>query len=122
MPRTNNWRIHAVFFESRAAGAQTGGIAMKSMSLLLCLCLAAGASWAGPQQEKMKQCNATAKEKSLAGDERKAFMSDCLKAKPADSATSTQQGKMKTCNADAKAKALAGDERKKFMAECLKAK
>ena len=33
------------------------------------------------QQEKMKQCNAQAGEKSLKGPERKTFMSDCLKAK-----------------------------------------
>jgi hypothetical protein len=31
------------------------------------------------QQEKMKACNADAKAKGLAGPERKAFMSDCLK-------------------------------------------
>nr|WP_274517559.1 PsiF family protein [Pseudomonas aeruginosa] len=31
------------------------------------------------QQEKMKSCNADASAKSLKGDERKAFMSTCLK-------------------------------------------
>jgi psiF repeat-containing protein len=35
-----------------------------------------------PQQQKMKQCNADAKGKK--GDERKAFMKECLSAKPAD--------------------------------------
>ncbi|MDN7140231.1 phosphate starvation-inducible protein PsiF [Pseudomonas sp. JQ170] len=69
------------------------------------------------QQEKMKTCNADATAKALKGDERKAFMSDCLKAKPA-----TQQEKMKTCNADASTKALKGDERKAFMSDCLKKK
>ena len=33
------------------------------------------------QQNKMKACNATAKEKSLKGDERKKFMKECLSAK-----------------------------------------
>lgn len=33
------------------------------------------------QQEKMTTCNADAKAKGLTGDARKAFMSDCLKAK-----------------------------------------
>ena len=33
------------------------------------------------QQSRMKTCNAEAKAKSLKGDERKAFMSECLKAK-----------------------------------------
>jgi hypothetical protein len=32
------------------------------------------------QQEKMKTCNADAKEKNLKGDERKKFMSSCLSA------------------------------------------
>jgi psiF repeat len=38
------------------------------------------------QQEKMKACNTHATDKQLKGDERKAFMSECLKAKPDDSA------------------------------------
>jgi hypothetical protein len=32
------------------------------------------------QQEKMKKCNADATAKAPKGDDRKAFMSDCLKA------------------------------------------
>ena len=32
------------------------------------------------QQEKMKSCNADAGKKELKGDERKNFMSECLKA------------------------------------------
>jgi len=32
------------------------------------------------QQEEMKKCNADASAKSLKGDDRKAVMSDCLKA------------------------------------------
>lgn len=34
---------------------------------------------AHPQQEKMKKCNADASAKALKGDERKSFMSECLK-------------------------------------------
>lgn len=33
------------------------------------------------QAERMKACNASAKDKSLKGGERKAFMSECLKKK-----------------------------------------
>jgi len=33
------------------------------------------------QQSRMKTCNAEAKAKSLKGEERKAFMSQCLKSK-----------------------------------------
>jgi hypothetical protein len=70
------------------------------------------------QQSKMATCNKDAGEKKLEGDARKAFMKECLSAKPA--AKMTQQDKMKSCNKDAGAKNLKGDERKKFMSECLK--
>ncbi len=66
------------------------------------------------QQSKMGTCNKDAGDKN--GDERKAFMKECLSAK--DDAKATQQTKMKTCNVDAKG--MKGDERKKFMSECLK--
>ncbi len=67
------------------------------------------------QQERMKECNAQAGDKK--GDARKAFMSNCLKAR----APMTQQEKMTKCNAEASAKSFKGDERKHFMSECLKA-
>ena len=99
----------------------------KALPLLLALAFAAGGAWASPQTERMKSCNADPKAKELKGDERKAFMSDCLKGKTAAAAASepagtAQQNRMKTCNADPKAKELKGDERKKFMSECLKSK
>jgi hypothetical protein len=71
------------------------------------------------QQTKMVDCNKDAKEKNLKGDERKSFMSSCLKAK--SDAQKAQQEKMKTCNKDAGEKKLKGDERKKFMSTCLSA-
>ena len=68
---------------------------------------------ANSQQTKMSECNKEAGDKK--GDDRKKFMSSCLKKdKPM-----TQQEKMKTCNKDAGA--MKGDDRKKFMSECLKA-
>lgn len=70
-----------------------------------------------PQQQRMADCNAEAKTKNLAGDERKAFMKQCLSAKKDGRAA--QQEKMKTCNAEAGKKALKGAERKAFMKECL---
>lgn len=70
------------------------------------------------QQNKMTTCNADATTKALKGDERKAFMSTCLKK----DVPQTQQEKMKTCNADATTKALKGDERKAYMSDCLKKK
>ena len=95
---------------------------MKKMFLsvavtLFAASLAPAALAAGAQQNKMKECNASATDKK--GDERKAFMKECLSAKPAAKGT-TQQEKMKSCNKDAGEKALKGDDRKKFMSECLK--
>ena len=89
--------------------------------LALGLSLSLGAAHAADgktaQQSKMGTCNKEAGDKK--GDERKAFMKECLSAKPAAKST-TQQEKMKSCNKDAGEKALKGDDRKKFMSECLK--
>jgi hypothetical protein len=78
------------------------------------------------QQQRMKSCNAQASKKELKGDERQAFMSECLKAESAKAKskgkTTAQQQKMKSCNAEAGKKKLKGDERKAFMSECLKDK
>ena len=89
--------------------------------LLIGLLLCSQGFAATAQQNKMTTCNADASAKALKGDERKAFMSNCLKAKPATAAT-TQQDKMKTCNATAGTQALKGDARKAFMSDCLKKK
>lgn len=90
-----------------------------SLALLLLSSYAAAADKPmTAQQNKMVTCNAQAKEKALKGDERKAFMSDCLKAEKATH--TTQQNKMKDCNKQAAGKK--GDERKTFMKECLSAK
>lgn len=73
------------------------------------------------QQNKMKACNEQATAKGLGegkGDERKAFMKECLSAKP-EKAGGSQQNKMKSCNKEAAAKNLKGDERKTFMSTCL---
>lgn len=91
---------------------------------LLCvgLLMSAQGVAATAQQNKMTTCNADATAKSLKGDERKSFMSTCLKAAPAAPALTPQQEKMKSCNADAASKSLKGDARKTFMSDCLKKK
>lgn len=97
---------------------------------------AAAVPSAPTQQDKMKSCNAEAGKNNLKGEERKSFMSGCLKgseggakAQPTKSAAAdtksakaepTQREKMKTCNAEASGKKLKGDERKTFMSSCLK--
>jgi len=77
---------------------------------------------AAGQQNKMATCNKEANEKGLGegkGEERKAFMKECLSAKPVKNAKTAQQEKMKACNKEAGEKTLKGDERKKFMSTCL---
>lgn len=94
---------------------------MKKICLMVALlCPVMFAQAATAQQSKMTACNADAKDRK--GDERKAYMKDCLSAKPAAAAkvTTPQQNKMKTCNADAKG--MKGADRKAFMSTCLKAK
>ena len=86
--------------------------------LVLAVLFSAQGFAATAQQQKMTSCNADATAKALKCDERKAFMSTCLKK----STPATQQEKMKTCNADATTKALKGDERKAYMSDCLKKK
>ena len=74
-----------------------------------------------PQQQRMVDCNKQATGKT--GEERKTFMSSCLKGEStaaAPAAKETQQEKMKSCNADAKKQKLKGAERKTFISTCLK--
>jgi len=83
------------------------------------------------QQQRMKDCSADAKAKSLKGDDRKAFMKTCLSggtvtalagdeaASAPDDAKAAQKAKRKICTADANQQGLKGDERKTFMSECL---
>ncbi|MDR3055539.1 MAG: PsiF family protein [Zoogloeaceae bacterium] len=80
------------------------------------------------QREKMKSCNAEAKEKALKGDERKDFMKECLssgKASQNDAPSATQQAKAdekaktKACQKEARAQSLKGDARKAFISECV---
>jgi hypothetical protein len=71
---------------------------------------AASAPAKTPLQTKMASCNDQAAGK--AGDERKAFMKECLSTKRA-----SQTDKMRTCNEQAKGKK--GEERKTFMKTCL---
>jgi len=83
-----------------------------------------------PQQQRMVDCNAGAAKRSLSGDPRKQFMSDCLSGKvppeppaaapaAAAPAANSQQDKMRACNAQAGEQKLTGDARKTFMSKCL---
>ncbi len=91
-----------------------------AVSVLAAAFAAASPVLAGAQQEKMKTCNATAKEKALKGDERKAFMKECLSNKPAAPQALNQKDRMAACNKNAGEKNLKGQERQDFMSQCLK--
>jgi NhaP-type Na+/H+ or K+/H+ antiporter len=99
---------------------KTAGIIVISL-FVSGLCVPPFAIAAPAKQSKMAACNTQANDKGLGegtGDERTAFMKECLSAKPVK-AGGTQQNKMKTCNKEAGEKSLKGDERKKFMITCL---
>ncbi len=75
------------------------------------------------QQARMKDCTDKAGERK--GDDRKRFMSSCLKGEDVQKSgaksekRSAQQDRMKACNREAGEKKMKGDERKAFMKECL---
>ncbi|MGT8856820.1 phosphate starvation-inducible protein PsiF [Enterobacter sp. 186315] len=76
-----------------------------------------------PQQQRMTTCNQQATAKTLKGDERKTYMSDCLKngaSKPDEKSLTPQQQRMRECNVQATEQSLKGDDGKKFMSGCLK--
>lgn len=104
-------------------------------------------AWANPQHERMKRCSQEAKSQSLKGDERKQFMSTCLRGKheaavsaaaaPAANSTiaaaagkaaevqaradlAAPRDRAKECNQAATEQSLKGDKRKAFISECLK--
>jgi hypothetical protein len=72
------------------------------------------------QQERMAACNKQAADKK--GEERKKFMSGCLKGGGAapSAKQKAQQDKMADCNKQANMKNMKGDTRKTFMGSCLK--
>ena len=100
------------------------------ITLLLALPLAAGGAFAqdkkaepkkeekkemGAQQSKMGSCNKDAAGKK--GDERKAFMKECLsKEKDAKKANQEKFGK---CSSSLKGQKLSKDERSGKMKECM---
>lgn len=92
-------------------------------SLLIALAMSAGlvsapfvfaADAPAKGNSKMAECNKQSAGKT--GDEKKAFMSSCMSAKPAPAKGS----KMSECNKQSAGKT--GDERKAFMSACMSGK
>lgn len=111
---------------ARNPAPRTGRMIRNVSTVIAVVFMVGGTAWAQDkqtaQQERMKSCNAQASKDKLKGDERKAFMSDCLRADSGrERALTAQQQKMKTCNVEASKRGLRSDERKAFMSRCLKA-
>lgn len=80
------------------------------------------AAVAATQQEKMRTCNAEAKSQALKGEDRRAFMSQCLAVTPEEKQERLAlKEKTKSCNAEARAKSIKGEERKQFITQCMAA-
>lgn len=98
----------------------------RSLVYYLVVCMVSAPVWAQAvtekpltvQQHRMKQCNAQAVGKT--GDQRKAYMSQCLRGEAPAKALTPQQQRMKDCNAKATSQSLTGGPRKAFMSQCLK--
>lgn len=102
---------------------KTGAVAAALLAVVSWMPAQAAEDGRTKQQELMASCNKLAGAKELKGDDRKKFMSSCLKGEvPAASAPakSTPQERMTECNRQAGAKELKGDDRKSFMSNCLK--
>ena len=63
-----------------------------SCAVLVLVTLAPAQALANPQHERMKRCNAEAKEQALKGDARKAFMGTCLRGKHEPAAPGAASG------------------------------
>jgi hypothetical protein len=119
-------RAHLI--DTYLGAAMSKFLILTTLSVSLMLGIAHANEEKAPRKNKMGQCQAQAGDKK--GDERKAFMKECLSAKasPADGDKASdkrseknpeQAAKTKACKAQAKG--LKGDERKAKISECLKA-
>ncbi len=77
---------------------------------------AAPVAMASPQTDKMKSCNAEAKDKK--GDERKAFMKTCLSGKAEEASPAAAACATKAVSKEGKP--LAGAAKAAFMKKCEK--
>jgi psiF repeat len=114
----------AHLIDTYLGAAMSKFLILTTLSVSLMLGIAHANEEKAPHKNKMGQCQAQAGGKK--GDERKAFMKECLSAKasPADGDKASdknpeQAAKTKACKAQAKG--LKGDERKAKISECLKA-
>ena len=92
---------------------------MKRIAILLaCAAIAFGAQ-ATPQQDKMKACNAEAKTGGKKGDERKAFMKECLSGGAAAASAPAAAPSSAACDKSAADKKLHGAAAKSHIKKCM---
>ena len=92
---------------------------MKRFAILLACAAVAFGAQATPQQDKMKACNAEAKTNGKKGDERKAFMKECLSAGAAASAPAAAAPANAACEKSAADKKLHGAAAKSHIKKCV---
>ena len=88
-------------------------LTLLALGLSLSLGVAHAAEEKTKQQTKMAACNADEKAKTLKGDERKAFMKECLGAKPEATPASA------ACEKSAADKKLAGAAKNSHIKKCM---
>jgi hypothetical protein len=88
---------------------------MKRFAILLACAAVAFGAQATPQQDKMKACNAEAKTNGKKGDERKAFMKECLSGGAAAPAAAPAAA---ACEKSAADKKLHGAAAKAHIKKC----
>lgn len=89
-------------------------LSLLALGLLMSVGVAHAAS---EQQNKMKTCNAEAKDKK--GDERKAFMKECLSAKADAPAAAAAPAVSPACEKSAADKKLAGAAKNSHIKKCM---
>jgi hypothetical protein len=80
-----------------------------------------------PQTQRDKFAACAHDSRGMKGEERREFMSECLRKHPADGAAkeaavagASGHGKLAPCNAEADRRKLHGDERSAFLGACLR--
>lgn len=105
---------------------KTRTLCLTACAILLSLSVAPlraaeGESHSTPQREKFAACVHEAQ--GLKGDERREFMSECLRKHPEagkDAVAAESGARLTPCNAEADRLKLHGDERRAFLGACLR--
>ena len=92
---------------------------MKRFAILLACAAVAFGAQATPQQDKMKACNAEAKTNGKKGDDRKAFMKECLSGGAAAASAPAAAPSSAACDKSAADKKLHGAAAKSHIKKCM---